>query len=390
MLELIQNILIILMLVVLVEWTVLTLFVYNNYKKAPLLTDFELVDKQSPKVSIIVPARNEEENLSKCLDTLINLDYENYEIIVVNDNSTDSTEEIIKNYANNNPIIIPINAPPKPDEWTGKCWAVMEGYKRAEGELLLHTDADTQHSKESLSLAVSHLLSFNLDALNVITEILSDDKFTKPVMISLYPFALTMMSPLLTNNPKKKTSHFAGAYILIRKNVYDKVGGHEQVRTHLLEDVQLARILKSSGYKIKVVRGESFVSAYVAKKTADMWNFLKRTFKHEYKENPMMGILYPFIGFLYFTFPIIMFIFSLLSLIFSNYFSLLTILSILTLIAMSICWILQAKGLSFNIRNVLLAPIGCIISFLGITAGILDSSISWRGRSYSDLEKFED
>ncbi len=105
-------------------WIFLIKSMMDSFRLTPYLDKFENKSKSTPKVSIILPARNEENFLSKCLDSLIKQDYQNYEIIVVNDSSDDSTWKIISEYAKNNSKIIPVNANPKPDGWTGKNWAI--------------------------------------------------------------------------------------------------------------------------------------------------------------------------------------------------------------------------------------------------------------------------
>ncbi|MFB5625705.1 MAG: glycosyltransferase, partial [Nitrosopumilus sp.] len=110
-------------------WVFLIRSMLTSFNMTPYLDKFEKTNHHTPKVSIILPARNEEEFLSKCLDTLIAQDYPNYEIIAIDDSSTDSTWKIISQYAKQNSKVIPVSASPKPDGWMGKNWACMEGYK---------------------------------------------------------------------------------------------------------------------------------------------------------------------------------------------------------------------------------------------------------------------
>ena len=109
----------------------------DSFRLTPYLDKFEKKSNSNPKVSVILPARNEEEFIEKCLDSLLEQDYVNYEIVVIDDSSEDSTRKIIEKYAKKNSKIIPVFARPKPDGWMGKNWACMEGYKKATGELLL-------------------------------------------------------------------------------------------------------------------------------------------------------------------------------------------------------------------------------------------------------------
>jgi len=127
-------------------WIFLIKSIIDSFRFTPYLDKFENTSTTKPKVSVILPARNEEKFISKCLDSLIEQDYENYEIITIDDSSVDNTRKIILEYAKKNSKIIPVFARPKPEGWMGKNWACMEGYKKATGELLLFTDADTKHS----------------------------------------------------------------------------------------------------------------------------------------------------------------------------------------------------------------------------------------------------
>jgi len=158
--ELITEIIIYIVTAVLIgicgAWVYLIKSMIETFTQTPYLDKFENTNETTPKVSIILPARNEEKYLAKCLDSLIDQDYKNYEIIVIDDSSEDSTGKIIANYAKKNSKIIHVSAKSKPDGWMGKNWACMEGYKQASGELLLFTDADTKHAKQVISLSVSH------------------------------------------------------------------------------------------------------------------------------------------------------------------------------------------------------------------------------------------
>ena len=112
-------------------WIWLLNSMMKSFTKTPYVDSFEIKNTQYPKVSIILPARNEEEYISKCLDSLINQDYENYEIIAIDDSSEDATGEIIKKYSKQDSKVIFVSARPKPDGWMGKNWACTEGYKKS-------------------------------------------------------------------------------------------------------------------------------------------------------------------------------------------------------------------------------------------------------------------
>src|SRR5215218_9522536 len=112
-----------------------------------------------PVVSVILPARDEQDNIQKCLDSLVRQEYQNYEIIAVNDCSTDATGEILHKLAasNSERELTIINLERKPTGWVGKSWACFQGYKRSSGQILLFTDADTIHAPNTISLTVRHM-----------------------------------------------------------------------------------------------------------------------------------------------------------------------------------------------------------------------------------------
>src|ERR687886_2468852 len=164
-------ILVVIMCAIFGTWLYLFIYTIKSFKQSPVLDSFDRsIVNEFQKVSVILPARNEEKYIGKCLDSLLKQDYSNFEIITINDSSSDRTEEIMRQYAVQSSNIIIINADPKPDGWVGKNWACYQGYLKATGEVFLFTDADTVHSPFVMSLALRHLLHHNLDAITAIPK----------------------------------------------------------------------------------------------------------------------------------------------------------------------------------------------------------------------------
>ena len=161
-----------------------------------------------PMVSIILPCRNEEKYIGKCLDSLLVQDYPNYEIVVINDSSSDKTGDIIKRYSLIHNKIIYVDAQPKPEGWTGKNWACYQGYLQAKGDLFLFTDADSIHAAPTMSLAINYLLSKKLDSLTVIPKIVANDFWTKITLPILWTFSVARFSAIKANNSKTKDGGF--------------------------------------------------------------------------------------------------------------------------------------------------------------------------------------
>ena len=376
-------------------WIFLIKSMSDSFRLTPYLDKFENKSKATPKVSIILPARNEEEFIIKCLDSLIDQDYKNYEIIVIDDSSEDSTGEIISKYAEKNSKIIPVTARPKPNGWMGKNWACMEGYHKATGELLLFTDADTKHSKKVISLAVSHLISFELDALSAIPRMVTLDFWTNITLPMISTFLHTRFSALNVNNPAKKTGYFFGSFFIMKKETYEKVGMHEGVKHEIIEDGALGKKVKELGYKMKMVRGEHLIDAVWARDKGTLWNALKRLMVPLYLQNGKIavGIFFAVLFLLFVPFPVLA-----TSVLSQSEDISAKILCITAGIASSLIYtgsVVEVKmGLKLKTVYALFAPLGSLTVVLGFLSGLIEakgtSSISWRGRKYSMKDHSQD
>src|SRR5919202_798959 len=261
-----------------------------------------------PKVSVILPARNEEEYIAKCLNSLINQSYPNFEIVVINDSSSDRTGEIIQGYHTlNSKVVLAINAEPKPqEEWTGKNWACYQGYLNSTGEILLFTDADTVHSRCAVSLAVTYLIKQNLDALTAIPKILSEENiWIKTILPLLWALSYAKYSALRANNPKSKIGYFFGSFFIITRNTYESVGTHKSVKTEIVEDGALGRKVKEEKFKIKVVRGEKYIDAVWARDFNTLWHGLRRLMIPLYQRKRTNALLMTVSSFLLLLLPFI-------------------------------------------------------------------------------------
>ena len=376
---------------VFLAWVSLTSSMYKSFTKTPYLDKFENSSDQIPKVSIILPARNEEKFIGKCLESFVNQDYTNYEIMAIDDSSDDKTWEIIEKYAKKSDKVVPVKAASKPDGWMGKNWACMEGFKRASGDLLLFTDADTVYSKKVLSLAVAHLLSEKLDVLTVIPRLLCLDNITKITLPMLSTFLHSRYSALNVNNPKKGIGYFFGSFFIIQKEVYEKIGTHEKVKHEIIEDGALGKITKESGFRLKMVRGEHLLDAVYSRSSQEMWNGLERLMVPLYHQNKSyaVGVFFAVLFILFIPIPFL--IYSIVFLENSVSFIPLLISAILSTLTIFIAAFMETKmGLSLNSIFGLFAPLGGLIVTCGFLSGILQanksSAVSWRGRKYSVKE----
>ncbi len=197
-------------------------------------------------VSVIVPARNEEASLGACLQSLVEQAGLVFEVIVVNDGSTDGTREIAASF----PSVKLIAAPALPAGWSGKNNAVTAGAKIARGSWLLFTDADTIHRRGSLASALAEAQTRKADLLSYSPEQVAQSFWEKAVMPVIFAELASTYRPSQVSDPRSPAAAANGQYLLVSREAYDAVGGHAAIAGSLLEDVTLARAIKASGRKI--------------------------------------------------------------------------------------------------------------------------------------------
>ena len=275
-----------------ISWIYFLVYTIKSLREVPKLSVFTSYRNiVFPKVSIILPARNEERYIEKCLGSLLKQDYSNYEIIAINDSSSDRTGEIIQKYSTINSKIIFINAEPKPEGWTGKNWACYQGYIKSSGQLFLFTDADTTHSSSTISLAVNHLLAKDLDALTAIPKILANDFWTKITLPILWTLSVSRYSALKANDPKTNVGYFFGSFFIITKKAYEAVGTHRAVKEEIVEDGALGRKVKEQCFKLRVVHGEDHIHAVWARNSSTLWHGLRRLMIPLYKKEKIKAFM---------------------------------------------------------------------------------------------------
>jgi glycosyltransferase involved in cell wall biosynthesis len=214
----------------------------------------EIVPGQ-PQVSIVIPARNEEASLGSCLESLVAQTGVSFEIIVVDDHSTDRTREIAQSFsivrsAVRSAVRV-IEAGPLPAGWTGKNNAVATGAREARGGWLLFTDADTVHLPGSLAEAWSEARENQADLLSYSPEQIAVTFWEMAVLPVVFAELAKQYPPSKVSDPNSPEAAANGQYILITREAYDAVGGHAAIASEILEDVALARAVKASGRKIR-------------------------------------------------------------------------------------------------------------------------------------------
>ena len=203
---------------------------------------------EPPRVTAIIPAKDEEEIIADCLATVQAQRYPDLEILVVDDRSDDRTPEIVEALAQHDPRVRLISIEDLPPGWTGKTHALHVAASQATGSWYWFVDADTRHEPDSLSIVMEYARSHDAALASLLPE-MRCETFWESVAQPLLGIVLMQSYPLFwANDPKRKIAFANGQYILIRKDAYDAVGGHETVRDKFVEDIHLARAVKRAGF----------------------------------------------------------------------------------------------------------------------------------------------
>ncbi len=207
-----------------------------------------------PMVSILVPARNEESNIKKCLDSLIGQNYPNFEILVLDDNSTDNTAEIVQQMAAVDHRIQLFRGEPLPPGWAGKPFACYQLARKANGDWLLFVDADTTHTPDMLRGTMSLALDLKPALLSGFPRQIASS-LSQQIAIPVLYFVLLSWLPLwwVHRSPKLRPSLAIGQFLLFSKEAYWRMGGHQAVKSRILEDVWLGiEVTRAGGRHIAI------------------------------------------------------------------------------------------------------------------------------------------
>jgi chlorobactene glucosyltransferase len=240
--------------------------------------------KALPYVSVIVPARDEQDNIERCLISLMEQDYPNLEIIAVDDNSTDTTlikmKKLQQKYQKqkNCPTLNIIELKSKPDDWTGKTWASENGYLASHNDILLFVDADCYYEKNCLLSAITYMINEEIDVLTGYPFFELKDFWSKISMPLWKLMSITFgKNACNVNNPRSKVAYLMGCFFLIKRNVFENVGTFRSVRNAIQEDEALGIRIKRSGYKLRLIQMNNLINALWSRDLSTLWDGIGRT-----------------------------------------------------------------------------------------------------------------
>lgn len=221
----------------------------GGMKKMQRLGDMETPSAAAgPLVSLVVPACNEEKNIEKSLVSLLSQEYANLEIIVVNDRSTDTTAAVLKRLRSRFPRLIVLDIVDLPEGWMGKSHALAKGAALAKGEYLVFTDADVVLEKTTITRAVAYMQSNRLDHLTLGFKNVTRGWLLNSLILDAGMGLLFLFRPWTVKKSTSRSFMGIGAFNMLKRSVYQEIGGHKEIKMHPIDDLMLGKLIKQHGF----------------------------------------------------------------------------------------------------------------------------------------------
>jgi cellulose synthase/poly-beta-1,6-N-acetylglucosamine synthase-like glycosyltransferase len=241
-------------------WLIQALRAYFGMRRVPRLTQVApLAGNDLPRISVLFAARDEAEKLPRALASLLALDYPDYEIVAVDDRSTDATPRILDECARTNPRLQIVHIRELPPGWLGKPHALEAAYQRATGDWLVFTDADVRFAPDLLRRALALAERERWDHLTLLARI-EMRGFWETVAVTYFNFSFIFgFQPWRVANPRSGAYMGVGAFQLLRRSVYDAIGTHRRLAMEVVDDMKLGKLVKEGGYRSGVASSEDMV-----------------------------------------------------------------------------------------------------------------------------------
>ena len=337
----------------------------------------------TPMVSVCVPARDEERGIQACLESLLKQDYPKFEVIVVNDHSTDRTGELIRELAEKNSHLIAMEGEELPKGWLGKPFALYQAFQKAKGEVLLFTDADPVFEPNALGTAVFTMQERKLDALTLMPKAEFGSFWERAVQPTIFGFIASLTRFGNVNNPDHKSAMGFGAFLMFKRTAYEAIGGHEGGKADVLEDVLIAKRLKKGGFKLLVADAKSLFSIRMYYGFREIWFGWRKNIFLAMRRSVVRALYYVFMVLAFLLTPYLILGWNLMvgsGLIWSG-------LSLFGVTMVSAATIKTCDELKLNRLNACLFPIGAVamaaIMINSMIQTLVFSRTEWRGRVYS-------
>ena len=245
----------------------------------------------APLISICIPARNEENNIRNCVESALGQDYPNIEVIVLDDRSTDSTLTQLAEIASRDSRLLPISGTELPAGWAGKPHALFQASAAAHGEWLCFVDADTFLAPQAISSCYAKAIETHADMFTTMNEQILGSFWEKVVMPLVMTALSVGFSPRKVNDPNSRDAIANGQFIMIRRTVYDAIGGHEKVKDQIVEDKAISEQVKWNGHRLVVADGSQVIRTRMYTDLPSMWEGWTKNIYLGLSDHPAMLLL---------------------------------------------------------------------------------------------------
>lgn len=284
--DILVNVLVVVLVLVNVMWTLLVVAAWVGGRDTRFVLPRDPDEAtpapgdDAPKLSLIIPARNEAHVIGAAVRAALAQDWPNLELILIDDNSTDGTADRAREAAAGDPRLRILTGTPLPEGWKGKCWALWQAQQEADGALLLFVDADVQLGPQAARRACQTLLERDLGLLSL-WGTWQVESFWERVAMPVVGGFVRGAHPLdRINDPEQPEAFANGQFILVSRVGYDAFGGHEAVRDQVLEDVRIAQVAKGAGLRCGMLLAPDLFRVRMYQNLRDLWLGFVKNFYH--------------------------------------------------------------------------------------------------------------
>jgi chlorobactene glucosyltransferase len=343
---------------------------------------------QPPLVSVVIPARNEARNIERCLRSVLITTYPNLEVIVVDDHSTDDTGGLARTVATENPRLRVIDNPSLPEGWFGKQWACQNGARAAKGEIICFADADTTHSSDLITRSVNAMFRREADLLSIAGRQELGGFWEKLVQPQMFGLLIIRYggTESVTNSRRVHDKIANGQCLFVKKAIYDELGGHELVRSHVADDMMMAQRFFASGKKVALEKGMDQLSTRMYTSLSELihgWG--KNVFAGGRDSIPMGRLGQAAFPFLLLLAPMLVFVpaLVLIASVLTHLPHAVLLWSIVSSAALVAWWIAVYIQMEQSPIYALLTPIGALVMFYIFARAITRGRrVTWKDRDY--------
>lgn len=342
----------------------------------------------APTVSVVIPARNEARNIERCLRSVLSNDYPRFDVLIVDDQSTDGTGDIAHSIAKSDARVRVIETGALPQGWFGKQWACETGARATKGDIILFADADTTQSSDLITRSVNTMLRRHADLFSVLGRQELGSFWEKLIQ----PQVFSIMSVRYGGTESITQSRFVkdkianGQCLFVWRKTYDEFGGHALVKSHVADDLMMAQRYFARGKRVVVAEGLKQLSTRMYTSLSELihgWG--KNVFAGGRDSVPLGKLGQIFFPFFLLSGPLIGLLpaLVLIARVFVGFPEAVVLWAAIAQTALLLWWLFVYLQLGESPVYAVIAPLGAaVVFYIFVRAALRGQNVSWKGRSY--------